>query len=181
MAELEKKEVIDDENLNNEDVPDDNTTDDSEISYEQALEWKKKAERLEKAEKKVVELKKQSKKIEKKEDTPIINSKEELKQLLAEERFYDKNPDANSYREKIEEYQKKGLWLDDAYLLASREDKEIEKNREIYWKSFVKWEQTKTDISTVTSKEFEKMSTQAQEDYTNKMTTKYWKIKFKYS
>ena len=171
MAELENRNEENEELEENEEEQEN----EEEISYEQALEWKKKAERLEKAEKKIVEFKKQSKK---KDDTPI-NSKEELKQLLAEERFYDKNPEASQYKEKIEEYQKKGLWLDEAYFLASRNDKDVEWNREIYWKWLVKWNQIKEDMSVVSLDAFDRMTPEQQEHYSDKMTKKYWKIKLK--
>ena len=176
MAEIEKEEeIIEEEEILEENNQDGD--DSEEISYEQALEWKQKAESLEKAEKKIVDLKKANKTIIKK-DVPI-NSKEEVKKIMAEERFYEKNPDAESYREKIEEYQKNGLLLDDAYVLASRKDKEIEKNREIYWESFVKWEAGADVISSVSLDTFDKMTPKAQADYSDKMINKYWKIKFK--
>lgn len=59
MSDTEK--IVDDVT----DVTDFDTTDIyDEISYEQALEWKKKAERLEKAEKTLVEYKKKAKELE---------------------------------------------------------------------------------------------------------------------
>lgn len=145
------------------------------ITYEQALEWKK---RLQKAEKKLVDLKKQAKTKEKQTDNPI-SSKDEVKKILAEERFYDKNPEAELYRKEIEKYQTKGLSLEDAYLLASKKDKEVEQRRETYWQWLVKWS-VKTDwISTISIDDFDRMTPQSQDEYTKKMTAKYWKVKFK--
>lgn len=137
MAELENEDIIDDiEEETTQDIEEveesndeieEETPEVEDITYEQALEWKK---RLQKAEKKLVDLKKQAK-TEKKTDTPI-SSKDEVKKILAEERFYDKNQEAESYRKEIERYQTKGLSLEDAYLLASKKDKEIIERREIY-------------------------------------------------
>ena len=145
------------------------------ITYEQALEWKK---RLQKAEKKLVDLKKQAKTKEKQTDNPI-SSKDEVKKILAEERFYDKNPEAELYRKEIEKYQEKGYTLEDAYLVASKNDKEVEQRREIYWKWIVKWSQNVEWMSVVSIDEFDRMTPQAQDDYTKKMSVKYWKVKFK--
>ena len=78
----------------------------------------------------MIDLKKQLKSTTTKQttDTP----KELLKSILAEEKFYENNPEARVYENKIEDYKKKGLSLDDAYLLASKSDREIEENRNIY-------------------------------------------------
>ena len=83
------------------------------------------------AEKALVE-KKRAEKEAKKQQNSNPSSKEELKQLLAEERFYEKNPEADLYRSEIEKYQKKGLSLNESYLIVSNKDKEIENTRSIY-------------------------------------------------
>lgn len=83
-----------------------------------------------------------------------------MKKILAEERFYDKNPEAELYRKEIEKYQTKGLSLEDAYLLASKKDKEVEQRRETYWQWLVKWS-VKTDwISTISIDDFDRMTAQ---------------------
>jgi hypothetical protein len=132
MAEIEKEVETLEEEIETENQEIDQEKE--EYTWEEVMILKQKAESLEKAEKKIVDLKKANKTIKKSDTT--ITSKEELERLLEERDiksdFYRANPDAKSYREKIEEYQKNGLLLDDAYVLASRKDKEIEKNREIY-------------------------------------------------
>lgn len=179
MAELEQEIEVETPEVEVETDQDDliEDHDDSEVTYEQAMEWRKKALRLEKAEKKLVELKKASKTI--KNESASVSSKEEVKQILAEERFYEKNPDALAYQEKIEGYKSKGLSLDDAYLLSSKWDREIEQNREIYGQSFVKWEVSNEVISTVSIDTFDRMTSQAQAEYTEKMSSKYGKVRFK--
>lgn len=148
-----------------------------EITYEQALEWKAKAERLDKAEKRLVELKKQSK--EAKHDAPI-GSRDEVKAILAEEKFYDKNPEAEAYRKKIELYQKKGLSLDESYLLATKSDKEVEANREVYGKWVIKWNAQATEgIKTVSVDQFDHMTVAEQNSYTNSHKARYGTVKFK--
>jgi hypothetical protein len=137
MTELENDVVIEDtldEELDTTDDTDYEDNQDDDVTWEQAQEWKKKAQRADKAEKRLVELKKQLKsvnKIEEKNDT-TINPRDEVKRILAEEKFYDKNPDAELYKDKITKYQEKGLSLDEAYTLVSKRDKEIEENRNTY-------------------------------------------------
>lgn len=145
MAELELGEVIDDVTYvteeNNEET--DETESSEDITLEEAQEWRKEVEELRalkaKQEAKIVEQKRALKEQKKQEqnNTPI-GSKEDFKRLLAEEKFYDKNPDAEYYRDKIEKYQDKGLSLDEAYTLASRDDKKIEETRSIYGQGIVK-------------------------------------------
>ena len=179
MANLEQEDIeIDvEEETPEEETPEEVEDGSEEITYEQALEWKKKAERLDKAEKALIERKKAEKQ-KKKEDAPI-NSKDEVKRIFAEEKFYDKNPDAEAYRKEIERYQDKGLSLEESYILASKSDKEVEERREVYGKSFVKWSWTSDWLSVISMDIFDRMTPQAQTEYTTKMTAKYWKIRFK--
>lgn len=104
MAELETEVDVQDTDyeLDVQDTQDDAV--EEEITYEQALEWKKKAERLEKAEKALVERKKADKLASKAQAQSPIDVKEAFKQIREEEKFFEKNPDAESYRDKIEEY-----------------------------------------------------------------------------
>lgn len=183
MAELENEDIIEDieeETTQYEEVEEtqEETWEEDTITWEQAMEWKKKAERLDKAEKALVE-KKKAEKQTKRETKDIPTSRDEVKRLLAEEKFYDKNPEAEAYRNKIEKYQTKGLSLDDAYLLATRQDKEIEETRATYGKWIVKWNTWSDVIASISLDEFDRMTPQLQAEYTNKMTTKYWKVKFK--
>lgn len=138
-----------------------------EITLEQALKWK---EDLKKASKKIADLKKEIKTAPK--------SSDDVRAILAEERFYEKNPEAEPYRKQLESYVKKWLTRDEALILVSRQDKEIEKTKEVYWKPLVWWGATQ-DISAVSVDVFDKMTSKQQEEYTNKMTSKYGKVKFK--
>lgn len=103
------------------------TTDDStdEISYEQALEWKKKAERLEKAEKSLVELKRKTKELEKSEPKDDVMTKADYAKM----RFLEANPELNDYEKELGDYYKKGLSLDEAKVLILNSDT-ARKNRE---------------------------------------------------
>lgn len=101
----------------NEDISEDTTSDELfEISYEQALEWKKKAERLEKAEKKLVELKKQLKSSLKTTNSDEVITKKDLEI----ERFVIKNPQFEEFRDDLKNYLNKWLWLDEASILLER-------------------------------------------------------------
>ena len=170
MAELEIEDIVDEPT----DVMDEPTDNYSELTEE---DYNREVQRREKAEKALVELKKQLKQT--KTTEVVWNPKEEVKRILAEEKFYDKNPDAEAYRETIEKYQTKGLSLDEAYLLASKKDKEVENRREIYWEWIVKGSQNSDSVTSVSLDEFDRMTPQAQDEYNKKMINKYWKIKFK--
>lgn len=109
------------------DTPDDvdSSEPSDEITYEQAIEWKKKAERLEKAEKTLVEQKRKLKEYESKpqvsnEEAPMTKFDFEL------EKFIDKNPDVAEYKDEIAKYAKdKKLTLAQAKILVESEDKTI--------------------------------------------------------
>jgi hypothetical protein len=64
-------------------------------------------------------------------------------------------------------------------VLASKKDKEIEANRDIYGQSIVQWSTTQSSISAISIDDFDRMTPTMQAEYTNSMTAKYWKIKFK--
>ena len=119
MAEVndEVEEVINNEDI---DTTDDITDSPEEISYEQALEWKKKAERLEKAEKSLVEMKRKAKQSE---STSSESGEFVTKAQLAIDKFLDKNPDLSDYTKELEQYSKKGLSLDEAKTLILSSDK----------------------------------------------------------
>ena len=84
-----------------EDVEEDNTTSDDEITYEQAMKWKKDAESLQKANKKIAMLEKGIKK-----DPETVNpanlSEDELDALLEKRDFYKGNSQAKELRDEIE-------------------------------------------------------------------------------
>jgi hypothetical protein len=110
---------------------------------------------------------------EQKEPTKNISSKEDVKRYLAEEKFYDKNPEAESYRTKIEAWQEKGLSLEDAYLLASKKDKEVDERRGVYGTGLVKGSTNNESVPLISIEEFDRMTPQSQSDYTTKMSTRY--------
>ena len=185
MAEVENDDVDTEvtTDVETEDTSNDSNDSDDEITYERAIEWreaaakyKEEADRREKAEKKIVELKKD----QKTNTNTSTTSKEDVRKILAEERFYDKNPDATPYRSKIEEFQEKGLSLDDAYLLASRADKEVDESREVYGKGLIRGNQAPTEgIKMVSVDDFDRMSESEQNKYNEAHTKKYGAIKFK--
>jgi post-segregation antitoxin (ccd killing protein) len=109
MAELENEVDVQDTDydLDVQDTQDEKI--EEEITYEQALQWREEAKRereaRQKAEKSIVEKKKE---LAKKTSTQSpIDIKEAVKQIREEEKFFEKNPEAESYREKIEEYKSK--------------------------------------------------------------------------
>lgn len=114
---VELDETLDNEPSDTEDTPD-------EISYEQAMEWKKKAERLEKAEKTLVEYKKQLKSTKPESDSEVVTKRDlELEKELV------KNPELEDYKDSIVKYYKGDITLKQAIALAKLED-EPAQNRE---------------------------------------------------
>lgn len=173
MAELEMEEEVIDTTETIDEVVEDNNEPTEEEDTETELtvdDYLREKQRREKAEKALVELKKQVKSAPK--------SQEDVRAVLAEEKFYDKNPDAESYRKEIESYFKKWIKREDALYLVSKKDTEINKTREIYSKSLV-WSSNNDWLAIVSIDTFDNMTPQSQEEYTKKMTSKYGKIKFK--
>jgi len=150
-------------------------------TYEEYLALK---ERLEKAEKKIVENKK-SAKLNKKEsanaETDSSASVDELvERKLAEREFYRENPDAKAYKESIDSYVRKGLSHDEAYMLASKKDREIESNSNAYGKPQVAGRAEGTEsVQLVTVSQFDKMSSSEQAAYLGKTASKFGEVKFK--
>jgi hypothetical protein len=132
-----------------------------EVSWEQAMEWKKKAERLDKAEKALVE-KKRAEKLAKKEE--VVEPKEKgsfiTKEELAFERFIDKNPELEDYREDLEKYVAKGNTFAEAKILL--ENSPVVKNRNKISKSGVSFSEgaptqtsyTKAELEALPQKEY---------------------------
>jgi hypothetical protein len=85
-----------------EDNEEDNTTSDDEITYEQAMEWKKAAESLKKANKKIAMLEKGIKKAPETTINPANLSEDELDALLEKRDFYKSNTQAKELRDEIE-------------------------------------------------------------------------------
>lgn len=171
------------ENAETEDSTDDSDKSD-EITYEQAIQWRAEAaearaekERREKAEKKLVDLKKAQKTTH---NTQQPTGREDVRKILAEERFYEKNPEAASYRDKIEAYQEKGLSLEEAYVLSSRSDKEVEENRNVYGKSIIRGSQDSTEgIKIVGLDAYDRMTEAEQNKYNDQHKAKYGAVRFK--
>lgn len=84
-----------------EDIEEDNTTSDDEITYEQAMKWKKDAESLQKANKKIAMLEKGIKKAPETVN-PANLSEDELDALLEKRDFYKGNSQAKELRDEIE-------------------------------------------------------------------------------
>lgn len=84
-----------------EDNEEGNTTSDDEITYEQAMQWKKDSESLKKANKKIAMLEKGQKKPTE-TTTPANLSEEELDAFLEKRDFYKSNTQAKELRDEIE-------------------------------------------------------------------------------
>jgi len=112
---------------------DDTTSDDEQITWEEIHKLRRDSESLKKANKKIAMLEKGQKK------TVVGNESLDdarVRDILAESKFYDKNPEAEQYKDKIETLVKSNkLSREDALFLASKEDREIDSNREVYAKS----------------------------------------------
>lgn len=147
MSELDVPEVDD---VTTDVETEDNTTDSSSevstqedityISFEQAIEWKKKAERLEKAEKTLVDQKRKLKELENRstatsEDAPMTKFDFEL------EKFIDKNPEVSEYRDEIAKMAKeKKLTLAQAKILVESDDKTVSNRKKISQSRVSDWE-----------------------------------------
>lgn len=83
------------------DNEEDNTTSDDEITYEQAMKWKKDSESLQKANKKIATMEKGIKKTPE-AVTPSNLSEDELDALLEKRDFYKGNSQAKELRDEIE-------------------------------------------------------------------------------
>jgi len=147
MSELNDETVEDTTDV---EVEETETTSDD-ITYEQAMEWKKKADRLEKAEKTLVDQKRKLKELEsnpKSDDAPMTKFDFEL------EKFIDKNPEVSEYRDEIAKMAKeKKLTLAQAKILVENDDstvlnrKKISQSRVSDWESPEKSSYTKEQLA----------------------------------
>lgn len=101
MSQTEDGEEVDvDVATDTEDNQEENTTSDDEISYEQAMKWKKDSESLQKANKKIAAMTKEPKKT-----TETISpdlSEDALDAILEKRDFYKSNAQAKDLKEEIE-------------------------------------------------------------------------------
>lgn len=101
MSQNEVEEEVNEEvATDSEDNQEEDTTSDEEISYEQALKWKKDSESLQKANKKIAMLEKEKK--EPKETKEVNLSEEALEALMEKREFYKDNSLAKELRSEIE-------------------------------------------------------------------------------
>lgn len=124
-----------------EDVEEDNTTSDDEISYEQAMKWKKDSESLQKANKKIASMEKTKKAPE---TVSSDLSEDALDALLEKRDFYKTNSQAKELRNEIEAMITASNGKVDrqkAFDMLSG-DAEIEENRKVYSKSTVEGNKT---------------------------------------
>lgn len=163
-----------------EDNEEDNTTSDDEITYEQALAWKKS---LEKANKKIAILEK-GKKVEKTNDStnPANLSEKELDAFLEKRDFYKSNTQAKEMRDEIEAMIIASKWKIDrqkAFEVLSW-DAEIEENRKVYSRSVVEWGNTSTAwFSPISIEKYDKLSAKDQAEYNAKSTSAKGGVVFK--
>ncbi len=131
MSELDNETVEDttDVDIEETETEDSSSASSDEITYEQAMEWKKKADRLEKAERTLVEQKRKLKDLEsnpKSDDAPMTKFDFEL------EKFIDKNPEVSEYRDEIAKMAKeKKLTLAQAKILVESDDKTVLNRKKI--------------------------------------------------
>lgn len=163
-----------------ENIEEDNTTSDDEISYEQALAWKKS---LEKANKKIAILEKW-KKVEKTE-APATNanlSEDELDALLEKRDFYKTNSQAKELRDEIEAMVTASKWKIDRQkaLEVLSWDAEIEENRKVYAKSAIEGNKTSSVWFTpISIDKYDKLSSAEQAAYNEKSKAKNGWVVFK--
>lgn len=124
-----------------EDVEEYNTTSDDEISYEQAMKWKKDSESLQKANKKIASMEK----IKKAPEAVSSDLSEDALDALLEKRdFYKSNAQAKELRNEIEAMITASNGKVDrqkAFDMLSG-DAEIEENRKVYSKSAIEGNKT---------------------------------------
>ena len=152
-----------------EDVEEDNTTSDDEISYEQAMKWKKDSESLQKANKKIAAMTKEPKKT-----TETISpdlSEDALDAILEKRDFYKSNAQAKDLKEEIEAMVTASKWKVDrekAFQMLSG-DSEVEENRKTYATPIVAGNKSGTPwFSPITTDKYDKLSDADREVYDTK-------------
>lgn len=159
MSELDNETVEDttDVDIEETETEDSSSASSDEITYEQAMEWKKKADRLEKAERTLVEQKRKLKDLEsnpKSDDAPMTKFDFEL------EKFIDKNPEVSEYRDEIAKMAKeKKLTLAQAKILVESDDKTVLNRKKISQSRVSDWETP--EKSSYTKEQLAKMDRKA--------------------
>lgn len=147
-----------------------NTTSDDEITYEQAMKWKKDSESLQKANKKIAAMEKGVKKPTE-AVTPSNLSEDELDALLEKRDFYKGNSQAKELRDEIEAMVTASKWKVDrskAFELLSW-DSEIEENRKVYAKATLAGGKSDTVwFSPISTAQYDKLSDAQRDSYNEK-------------
>ncbi len=130
---------------------------------EKVIDWEARAK---KAEAKIQDIKNsETPKGEVKEETPVtetpIVKPEDMEKFYEERKFFENNPDLVEHKEKLKEYNEKGLSWDKARKLVEDDDPTIANRKVAKQINFTSWE-VPSD-ATVTNKQLEDMS---QEEYT---------------
>ena len=162
-----------------EDVEEDNTTSDDEISYEQAMKWKKDSESLQKANKKIASMEK----IKKAPEAVSSDLSEDALDALLEKRdFYKTNSQAKELRNEIEAMITASNGKVDrqkAFDMLSG-DAEIEENRKVYSKSAIEGNKTSSVWFTpISITKYDSLSSAEQKSYNEKSKAKNGGVVFK--
>ena len=164
-----------------EDVEEDNTTSDDEITWEEIHQLRKDSESLRKANKKIAMLEKGNKKSPETVN-PANLSEDELDALLEKRDFYKGNSQAKELREEIEAMVVASKWKVDrtkAFELLSG-DAEIEENRKVYSRSTVEGGKSNTvGFSPITTAQYDKLSDEQRNSYDEKSLKIKWFIDLK--
>lgn len=162
-----------------EDVEEDNTTSDDEISYEQAMKWKKDSESLQKANKKIASMEKTKKAPE---TVSSDLSEDALDALLEKRDFYKTNSQAKELRNEIEAMITASNGKVDrqkAFDMLSG-DAEIEENRKVYSKSAIEGNKTSSVWFTpISITKYDSLSSAEQKSYNEKSKAKNGGVVFK--
>ncbi len=162
-----------------EDVEEDNTTSDDEITYEQAMKWKKDSESLYKANKKIAAMTKEPKKSE---TTSPDLSEDALDALLEKRDFYKSNAQAKDLKEEIEAMVTASKWKVDrekAFQMLSG-DSEVEENRKTYANPIVAGNKSGTPwFSPITTDKYDRLSDADRDAYDAKSIKAKGYIDFK--
>lgn len=149
-------------------IEEDDTTSDDEISYEQAMKWKKDSESLQKANKKIAIMEK--KKAPEPTDTANL-SEDALDALLEKRDFYRTNIQAKELRNEIEAMIAASNGKVDrqkAFDMLSG-DAEIEENRKVYSKSAIEGNRaSSTWFSPISVAQYDNLSDSQRDAYNAK-------------